>query len=523
MFLMKAGYAAVALGVLVILAYFVGRLFAFVGFLPHVGYVLTGSLFGAGLTSVERGYLFLYAFAFLLAYLGYMASSRRTFSAPLQLFFVHPLRLVVGFALFFTVLYFAGVGIEISAIAALLLSTSSALVVRWGRGTSYALIEHSLLAMDALISALVLLYVAGEPFHSILVAALAYLLLMYSGGPILSSLVFIAVAALATGGHVGYLALAFVFGVVFHHLVYDLKLHWAEGAIQDVLPIVFLVGIGAWAGTTFPPAAGILFVVIAFLSLLQNFISLVVLGSVFGVSPKTGAHILARTFGPSEASLFALALLAGQSPLFSSVFWFYVVSLAFSSFVRTEKDAEHLLSVLLPKGLFQTIERLEAAYASLYVRHHVVFSSAYRHRFLPLARKMLGAIIVLVLAASSLGYLMFDNSIPYRAALIFLAVSAFVIALLRVIVWYMQFYFDTLLFLSDHAYGGKLRPGNSPYYFVAGFLLTIAGFATLPISVPFLNLVLLFFSLILLNAGLYMLLTSYTRLYNEFVRKREYG
>ncbi len=520
---MRAQYSALALGFLVIVAFVAGRLFAFVGILPQVGYVLTGSLFGAGLAAPEKEYLFAYALAFLLAYLGYMASSRRIFSAPLQLFFVHPLRLVTGFALFFTVLYFAGAGMETALVASMLLSTSSALVVRWGRGASYALIEHSILAMDALISALVLLYVLGTPFTSMLLAAIAYILLLYSGGPRSSVLVFLASAILAYYGYMDYYALAFVFGVVFHHLIYDLHLHWAEGAIQDVLPIIFLVGIGAWAGIYFPPSAGIFFIVIAFLSILQNFISLVVLAPLFGVSPKSGAHILARTFGPSEASLFALAVLVGHSALSSAVFWFYVAALAFSSFVRTEKDAEHLLSVIFPRKLFQSIERLEMAYASLFLRHHVIFSSAYRHRVLSLSRKMLGAIIVMVLSASALAYLIFMPTLSHRAALIFLSVSILTISLLKVLQWYVRFYDETILFISDHAYGGKLRPGRSPYYFVAGFILTVAGFASIPVSIPFLNLVLLFFALMVLNVGLYMLLSSYASLYNEFMRKKEYG
>jgi len=520
---MRPAYAALALGLLVIIAFIVGRLFAFVGILPHVGYVLTGSLFGAGLDTAVKGYLFTYSLVFLLAYLGYVASSRRIFSAPLQLFFVHPIRLATGFALFFTVLYLLGMDIGVAAVAAILLSASSGLVLRWGRHASYAFVEHSLMAMDALIAALVLLYVLNIPFQSILLAALSYLLLLYAGGPLSSVLVFVIGAILAHYGHMDYFSLSFVFGVVFHHLVYDLRLNWAEGVLHDVLPIIFLVGMGAWAGLYFPPSAGAYLLVLAVLSIIQNFVSLVVLAPLFGVSPKSGAHILARTLGPSEASVFALAVLLGQTPLTAAVFWFYVIALAFASFVRTEKDAEHLLSIIFPKGIFRSIERLEQAYASLFLRHHVVFSSAYRHRVLPLARRMLGGVILLLLSASALGYVMLAPNLSYRAALIFLAVTVFVIALIKVLQWYIQFYEHTLLFISDHAYRGKLRPGKSPYYFVAGYILTVVGFLAIPLAIPFYNLVLLFFALMVLNVGLYMLLSSYAALYNEFMRKREYG
>ncbi len=519
---MRVQYAALALGFLVVIAFVVGRLFAFVGLLPHVGYVLTGALFGTGLPLSEKGYLFIYGLVFLLAYLGYMASSRRIFSAPLQLFFVHPIRVVIGFTLFFTALYFAGIDVGAALVAAVLLSTSSALVVRWGRSASYALIEQSILAMDSLISALVLLYVLEVPFSSVALAALAYLVLLYFPGPMVSALVFLAATVLVQYGYMGYYALAFVFGVVFHHLIYDLRLQWAEGAIQDIIPIVFLVAIGSWAGLSFPPAAGIFLLLIAFLSILQNFISLVILAPIFGVSPKSGAHILARTFGPSEAALFAFAIINGQSALSLAVFWFYVVALAFSSFVRTEKDAEHLLSLLFPKSLFATIERLETAYASLFLRHHVVFSSAYRHRMLSLSRKMLGAMVLLTLSASSLVYLVFAHGLSHRALWIFFAVAVFVVSLLKVIQWYVQFYEETIFFISDHAYGGKLRPGKSPYYVVGGFILTLAGFAAIPASIPLANLILLFFALIVLNVGLYVLLSSYASLYNEFMRKRVY-
>lgn len=520
---MKAYSAALALGLLVFIAFAMGRLFAFVGILPHVGYVLTGALFGAGLPSIERGYLFGYALVFLLAYLGYMASSRRIFSAPLQLFFIHPLRVVVGFALFFSVLYLSGFNVTVSLVAGILLATSSALVIRWGRGTSYALIEQSILAMDALISGLILLYVSGEPFVSVVLAALAYLLLMYSGSVIFSTLVFVLFAVVASQGYIGYYALAFVFGVVLHHLVDDLRMHWAEGVLQDVLPLVFLVGVGAWAGVSFTPMSGAYLLIIAFLSLLQNFISLVVLGSVFGVSPKTGAHILARTFGPSEASLFALALMSADLSLAYAVFWFYILALIFSSYVRTERDAEYLLSLLFPKAIFRSIEQLEYAYSSLFVRHHVVFSGAYRRKVLSLSRKMLAALILMILSASSIVYLVFDSTGSHRVLLILLSVTVFVISLMRVLQWYFRFYDATIFFISDHSYGGKLRPGRSPYYFVAGFLLTIAGFAAIPMSIPFLNLVLLFFALMVINVGLYLLLSSYAQIYQEFVRKREYG
>ena len=514
--------AALSLGLLVLIAFFVGRLFAFVGILPHAGYVITGMLFGAGLPITERVFLFHYALTFLLAYLGYMASSRRIFSAPLQLFFVHPLRVAIGFALFFSFLYLSGLDITTSLVVGVLLATSSALVVRWGRDTSYALIERSILSMDALLSALVLLYVVKEPVLSIVLAALSYVLLMYSGSALLSVSIFLICSFLAVHGYAGYYTLAFVLGIVLHHVVDHMKMHWAEGVLQDVLPVVFLVGVGAWAGLHFTPLSGLYIVIIAFLSLLQNFVSLVVLGSVFGVSPKTGAHILARTFGPSEAVLFALAVLPVSSALVYAVVWFYLLALVFSSYVRTEKDAEHLLSVLFPSSLFRSIEELEYAYSHVFVRHHVVFSDAYRERVLPLSRKMLAGMILLIVAASSLVYLVF-NPLPYRVFLILFSVTLLAVVLMRLLRWYFSFYETTIFFVSDHAYAGRIRPGKSPYYFVAGFLLTVLGFAAVPFSIPLFNLVFLFFVLLLINAGLYLLLSSYAQIYNEFVRKREYG
>ncbi|HIP74482.1 MAG TPA: hypothetical protein EYH14_02435 [Euryarchaeota archaeon] len=515
--------AAASLGLLVLVAFFVGRLFAFVGILPYAGYLVTGMLFGAGLPPVERSFLFQYALVFLFAYLGYMASSRRIFSAPFQLFFVHPLRLAVGFALFFSALYLTGFDFKTSCIAGILLATSSSLVVRWGRNTSYALIERSILSMDALISGLILLYVVNEPVASILLTALTYIALMYSSSIFFSVSVLVAFALLLMEGYVGYYSLAFVLGVVLHHVFDHMRMHWAEGILQEVLPIVFLVGIAAWAGLFFTPVAGIYLVSLAFLSLLQNFVSLVVLGSVFGVSPKTGAHILARTFGPSEAALFAAAILPTSPAFVCAVLWFYFIAIVFSSYVRTEKDAEHLLSSLFPKTLFRSIEELEYAYSRVFVRHHVVFSDAYRQRVSQLSKKMLAGIILLSTAAFSLIYLVFNTSLPYRGLLILFSVILLAAVLARLLQWYFRFYETTIFFISDHAYAGKIRPGRSIYYFVAGFLLTLVGFVAIPFSVPLFNFVYLFFALLIVNAGLYLLLSSYAKIYHEFVTKKEYG
>jgi len=454
----------------------------------------------------------------LVYYLGYVASSRRLFSTPFQIVFVQPLRVVVGFSMFFILFYVAGISVAPAAALALLFSTSSSLILRWGANFGHRRIEESLVAMDAAVSAIVLLYILGANGWALLLMVAFYAAFFFIGSALWDTLIILASTLFWYLGSLPSLALLFLLGVFTHHRVHGAGKRWLDPILHDVIPLYFLFAIAGAAQYPFGISAALLFVGIFVVSFLQNFVALVIMGPLFGIPPKVGAHMAARSFGPSEAAVAATLFL--HTPAIAvAALWFYAFALFTYSFVKTDADAERFVSAILPTSIVGMLERFEAGYVQIYVRNRVLLDSSFAKLAKPPARNIVASILLALAAIFVISDALTavqEHSVLY----ILFAVSVVVLAAWVAIPAYISLYWLALDFLSKYAYDRPLRPGKAPYYFVGGYLAVLAGFALLPLTLPTVNLVIIFFALLLLNLGLYVLLNSYYGIVGELLRQR---
>jgi|GEM_PF-6765533 len=499
-------------------AMMVGGLLQYLGILPQLGYLLSGYFIMPALPGSVQSFLFASGVALLIYYLGYVASSRRLFSTPFQTVFVQPLRIVIGFSMFFILFYVAGEGVAASAALALLFSTSSALILRWGVNFAHRRIEESLVAMDAAVSAIVLLYILGTSGWSLLLAVALYVAFFFVSSAIWDTLLVLLATALWYVGSLPSLALLFLLGVFTHHRIHGAGKRWLDPIMHDVVPLYFLFVIAGAAQYPFSVSAALMFLGILVVSFLQNFVALVVMGPLFGIPPKIGAHMTARAFGPSEAALAAALFL--HSPVIAvAALWFYAFALFVYSFVKTDVDAERFVSAILPKAIVSMLERFEAGYMPIYVKNRVLLDPSFAKAAKPQAR----SIITAILASLAAILLMMDAlTVVHKHSVLYILFAVFVVILAAwvAIPAYLSLYWRAMDFLSKYSYDRPLRPGRAPHYFVGGYLAVLVGFALLPLTLPTVNLVIIFFALLLLNLGLYVLLNNYYRIVGEFLRHR---
>ena len=508
--------------VLILGGYLLGRGLEVLGLLPQIGYVLAGASLGFAIGAPLVARIFAPLVGFLLFYLGYVASERRLTAAPFQLILVQPARTIVGTAIFFPFFFLLTGHVGTSFALAVLMSTSSALVLKWGKNTSYGRVEQSILAMDALITAIaiVALTEGGNPL-AIAVLVGVYALMILAPNPTANIITLIALYAAAELTKTwDLLAWPFVFllGVFIHHAVS--RHHTIDEVAMEILPALVLLGIGASIALS-DAATPLWAIILMILSGIQNFITLVILGPALAISPKSGAHIAIRTLGPSEGAVFAAAIL-GLPQMAAAIALFYVVALFVESGAKTEKDADKLMSMVLG-GLWKKIEALELEYLPIMVRKHILFSEAYvKH-----VRSRLMALIVSLLVAIAAGYLLayaiIEAPVMYRTAIIFLGVTAGVLALLKMISTYFDVVRISLEFISHHGYRGKLRFGKSPELFVGGYLAMLIGFMLLTVGTPVLNLIVMFLAMLLISVGLLLMLHNYAKIYRELHRKKDYA
>ncbi len=519
---MKATTGAVLGAALIMGGYILGRILELVGLLPQIGYVLAGAAMGIGMGKDFVSGILAPLVGFLLFYLGYVASERRLTAAPFQLVLVQPARTIVGTAIFFPFFFLLTGHVGTSFALAVLMSTSSALVLKWGRNTSYGRVEQSILAMDALITAIAIVAIVegGNPLAiAVLVGIYALMILVPNPTANIGALVLLYAAAQATETW-GLVAWPFVFllGVFIHHAVS--KHHTIDEVALELLPALVLLGIGATAafmGASTPLWAVILLI----LSAVQNFITLVVLGPALSISPKSGAHIAVRTLGPSEGAILAAALL-GLPQMAAAIALFYFIAMLVESGAKTEKDADRLMSMLLG-GFWKRIEALELEYLPIMVRKHILFSEAYVKHVRPKLMALIISLLVAVAAGYLLAYAIIAAPATYRTAIIFLGVTAGVLALLKMISTYFEMIRESLEFLSKHGYRGKLRLGKTPELFVGGYLAMLIGFMLLTVGTPVLNLMVMFLAMLLISVGLLLMLHNYAKIYRELHTKKEYA
>ncbi len=499
-------------------AMMVGGLLQYLGILPQLGYLLSGYFIMPALPPSVQDFLLASGVALLIYYLGYVASSRRLFSTPLQTVFVQPLRIVTGFSMFFILFYVAGVGVAASAALAILFSTSSALILRWGINFAHRRIEESLVAMDAAVSAIVLLYILGVNGWALLLTVALYAAFFFVDSAMWDTAIILFTTILWYYGATPSLALLFLLGVFTHHRVHGAGKRWLDPIMHDVVPLYFLFAIAGAAQYPFSVSAALMFLGILVVSFLQNFVALVVMGPLFGIPPKVGAHMTARSFGPSEAALSA-ALFLHSPVIAASALWFYAFAIFVYSFVKTDVDAERFVSAILPKAIVSMLERFEAGYMPLYVKNRVLLDPSFTNAAKQQARIIVTAILISLAAL----FLMVDaltviheHSVLYILFAVFIVIVAAWVAIPA----YVSLYWRALEFLSKYSYDRPLRPGRAPHYFVGGYLAVLAGFALLPLTLPTVNLVIIFFALLLLNLGLYVLLNNYYRIVGELLRRR---
>ena len=497
-------------------AMMVGGLLQYLGILPQLGYLLAGYFIMPALPASMQDFLLASGIALLLYYLGYVASGRRLFSTPLQTVYVQPLRVAIGFSMFFVLFYVAGQGVAAASALALLFSTSSALILRWGVRSAHRRIEESLVAMDAAISAVVLLYILGASGLSILFAVAIYAAFFFVESALWDTLLILFATGAWYYGMLPSLALLFLLGVFTHHRVHGSRKHWLDPVMHDVLPLYFLFALAGAAQYPFGVSAALIFMGILVISFFQNFISLVILGPLFGIPPRVGMRMAARAFGPSEAAL-AAALFVHSPSMASAALWFYAFALFVYSFVKTDVDAERFVSTFLPASIGRMMDRFEAGYLQVYLKYRVLLDSAFSRSALPQARRIVTAILVslaAVLLMADAITVVHEHSVLY----ILLAVFVVLIAAWVAIPAYISLYWRALDFLSEYSYDRPLRPGRAPYYFVGGYLSVLVGFLLIPYTLPSMNLVIIFFALLLLNLGLYVLLSNYYGIVKELLR-----
>ncbi len=499
-------------------AMMVGGLFQYVGVLPQLGYLLTGYFVVPSLPASLQSFLLASAVAVLLFYLGYVASARRLFAAPLQTAFLQPARILIGFSMFFVLFYATGQGFSRAVDFALLFSASSSLILRWGVRSEHRKIEESLVALDAAVAAFALLHLLGVSGSAILLTAVIYAAFFIDVSPFWDAAVIGVAIILWALGHIGPLPLLFLLGAFIHHRVHGAAQHWLDPIVHDVLPLYFLF---AFAGVSYYSmgfSSVLLFLGLLAISYLQNFVSLVVLGPVFGVPPRTGAHMVVRSFGPSEASLAAAVL---SSPLLSpAVILFYSVALFVYSFVKTDADAERFVQLLLPSSIDRMISRFESSYSKIYVKNRALLSPAFSEATMGTASRIFAALLV----ALASFYVIVDAisvSAQHAVVHILLGLAFLLVAVAVLVTSYVDLYERAIDFLSRFAYGRFLARGHSVYGLVGGYLATFAGFFIMPFTIPTANLVLIFFALLLLSFGMYALLSNYYRIVRAMVSGSE--
>lgn len=499
-------------------AMMVGGLLQYLGILPQLGYLLAGYFIMPALPTSMQSFLLASGIALLLFYLGYVASSRRLFSTPFQTVYLQPLRVAIGFSMFFILFYVAGLGVAVASALAVLFSTSSALILRWGANFAHRRVEESLVAMDAAVSAVVLLYLLGASGLSILLAVAIYAAFFFAESALWDTFLIIVATGAWYSGALPSLALLFLLGVFTHHRVHGAGKRWLDPIMHDVVPLYFLFALAGATQYPFSVSAALVFLGVLVISFFQNFVSLVILGPLFGIPPRTGMHMTARAFGPSEATL-AAALFVHSPAIASAALWFYAFALFVYSFVKTDVDAERFVSALLPSSVKRMLERFEAGYLPVYVKNRVLLDRGFARSVLPRARRIVTALLIslaAVLLMADAITVIHEHSVIYILSAVFLVVVAAWVAIPA----YISLYWDALEFLSRYTYERPLRPGRAPYYFVGGYISVLVGFLLLPLTLPSMNLVIIFFALLLLNLGLYVLLSSYYGIVRELLRHR---
>ncbi|NPA76838.1 MAG: hypothetical protein GXN93_03735 [Candidatus Diapherotrites archaeon] len=498
-------------------AMMVGGLIQYLGILPQIGYILAGHFIMPALPQSIQSFLFASGIATLMFYLGYVASSRRIFNAPLQTTFIQPVRVAIGFAMFFILFYVSGVGISHAITLAILFSTSSALILRWGKRFAHRGVEEAMVALDAAVTAIVLMYALGVSGWGILLTAAIYAAYFFSKSRAGDVVVAAAAVILWYFGILHSLSVIFILGAFTHHRIHGAGEHWIDPIIHDAIPLYFLFALAGAMQYPITVSTALIFVAILAISYIQNFISFVILGPLFGIPPKTGAYMAARSLGPSEAAL-AAAILSGSQAIATGAIAFYTLSLFIYSFVKTDADAERFVSATLPKRLYALLEKLEGGYAPVYVKMRALISGAFSKKAYYDARQITTALILIVAATITMLSAVTQTA-SHSVAHILISVVVIMGAVWIAVPAYMRMYCNAVEFLSKYVYERPLRPGHAPRYFVGGYLSVIAGFILLPLTIASANIVIIFFALLFLNLGLYVLLNSYYQIVQEMIPK----
>ncbi len=571
---MNEGYQILSeIGLIIFVSMLFGAFFEQLGLSSIVGYALAGLFLGpAGINivhSVEVISIFSQlGILLLLFFIGLEISVKQFKKAGFFSIFLSPVKSGLGFALGYIIARLFGLTPLEGMVAGAMLAVSSTgiisqmIIERHWQKSIEAQISISMLILEDIFSiafiALLLGMEQGVTFSQFITNSLAILVVLLTLGGILSRKFYEFIHNMGHEDKLGIYAFALllVFSTIFGFFGVSPELGaffagmlLAESAKAkrierdlEVFRKIFVMIFFTSMGLVYTPELSIrsllLFLSLFVAHIVQNFVSLVIFGPVFGVPPRNAIRTAILMLPIGEFSLFFAAAAAKlglphAGVLMAAAFFLMIFTTALASrTVKRIREIEEWILSHLPPSVIQFIMQLERAYRHAFILPHAVMAPSFQNRLGVRMRRLVLYILGLVFINYLIGFALSQATgefgkipLPILIPLVgYLLATIPLYYIIKEVIAMFEHYVELLLseVVREVSTYEKRYITRRVTLVVVGLILILLGIFAFVTSSEINVLTFYFLSILIATAGLALFLFGASGLLSLFTRRKRY-